>query len=47
MIEQGEDLLNDSKEGGHDVTLWRQLARSDGIPWARIVDASWKVCSMD
>ena len=51
MTKQGKGLLNNStltsEEGGHDVTLWQQLARSDGIPWARIVDASCKVHSME
>ena len=34
----------DAEEGGHDV---RQLARSDDIPRARIMDASSKDRSMD
>ena len=35
MTKQGKGLLNNStltsEEGGHDVTLWQQLACSDGI----------------
>ena len=34
-------------EGGHDVTLWRQLVHSDDIPTAGIVDISYKDCSVD
>ena len=33
---------SEPEEGGHDVTLQQHLVRSDDIPRAGIVDASYK-----